>query len=448
MSLQSWKNLAHWLWLFSLLAAIILCASLAKAQVDVQVPRANQQYIVAARNAVFGTSGAVSDCTKGSCGFNNNWIFPALYAQETICVTVYNTSASNENFNFMVSAVNDPGVVTYTGNTSRWAVPIAADGTISTGGSTGVNAGSFAQYYFQVSGASRVVLIFSNSTLATGADIVISQSSTASYSSNPGQIVSTTISGNSADLQGINDVQIAGQVIQTGFAPPYTSSMAFIPIISPTGKGSIITSFPINPFLIGCDVGGGGSVVAGKLQYVDCDSIGRLLVSGQTGVGTALAGLNPLAAGFQDGSGNSQFVAPSTPLPVALPNAALDPCQNGNIAKSSVFKNITTATTTAVIASSGSTVIYVCGYNLVMTGTTTADTIFLEDGTGAACVTTQVQKTPNYSSGILTNGATAFTVGFGGQTVFSTASSGEVCAVTGTVATTPTISLMVTYVQQ
>lgn len=134
---------------------------------------------------------------------------------------------------------------------------------------------------------------------------------------------------------------------------------------------------------------------------------------------------------------------------VGITNTAgsTDPCQNPSVIKSSTFANITTATTTAIVTSSGSTKVYVCGFAFDMVATTAADTLLLEDGTGAACATTQVPKTATFSSGILTNGSEQLAVGLGGQTVFSTAASGEVCAVS-TVGTGPTIALQVSYVQQ
>ncbi len=123
-----------------------------------------------------------------------------------------------------------------------------------------------------------------------------------------------------------------------------------------------------------------------------------------------------------------------------------DPCQNSSIAKSSAFANITTATTTALVPVSGATVVYVCGLVLNMTGTTTPDTVIFQQGTGAACSGSPVALTSTFSSGVLTQGGTSVTYG-SGSTIFKTAASNGLCALT-TIATTPTIAVQITYVQQ
>lgn len=138
------------------------------------------------------------------------------------------------------------------------------------------------------------------------------------------------------------------------------------------------------------------------------------------------------------------FLCPIGVAGVSNITNALDPCQNPYVTKQSIFKNITTATTTAVIAASGTQTIYVCGYQFQMTSTVAADTVLLEDGTGAACVTTQVVKTPTYNSGITTIN---IPVGFSGLSVFQTAAGGEICALS-TVGTGPVIALFITYVQK
>lgn len=183
------------------------------------------------------------------------------------------------------------------------------------------------------------------------------------------------------------------------------------------------------------------------LAYLGCLVILILLFPSRAGTQSATG--NMTSNGFRvDSSGRMQVVGSgdttAAAMPVTFPTTQLDPCQDNAVAKQSIFKNISSATTTAVITSSASTVIYVCGYDIQMTSTVTADTLLLQDGTGAAWVTTQVPKTPTYNSGITTIN---ISVGFGGQSVFQTAAGGEICAVS-TVGTGPVIALMVTYVQQ
>jgi hypothetical protein len=124
-----------------------------------------------------------------------------------------------------------------------------------------------------------------------------------------------------------------------------------------------------------------------------------------------------------------------------------DPCQSTAIVKQSAFANITTATTTALVTPSGSTVVYVCGFSLDMVATVAADTLYFEQGTGAACASGPTAISPTYSSGILTNGAVVIPYGNGGATIFKTATSNGLCAVS-TVGTGPSIGVLVSYVQQ
>lgn len=162
--------------------------------VDVQVQRANQPYIVVARGALWGSSGATADCTHQACGVNNTWIFPSLYTQETVCLTIFNSSSSNASFNIQATATNDPSTTGYTANTARWFSPIAVDGTTNSSGAVTINAGAFGMFYFQTSGASRIAILITNSSAINGgADIVISQSSTTTYSSNTGFVISSNI---------------------------------------------------------------------------------------------------------------------------------------------------------------------------------------------------------------------------------------------------------------
>src|SRR5437879_5656570 len=62
-----------------------------------------------------------------------------------------------------------------------------------------------------------------------------------------------------------------------------------------------------------------------------------------------------------------------------------DPCQSNGIAKSSIVLNITSATTTQLVALSAGKQIFVCGFNFTMVGT--VQTLAFEYGTGASCGT-------------------------------------------------------------
>jgi hypothetical protein len=130
--------------------------------------------------------------------------------------------------------------------------------------------------------------------------------------------------------------------------------------------------------------------------------------------------------------------------PTVVPGLT-DPCQDFGNLKSSAFANITTATTTALVAPSGSTNIYVCGYEITSSSTTTANTVILENGTGASCATSPTALSPTMSNS--NAGATPVIWRRHGTTIFATGASQGLCALT-TIGTAPNITVWITYVQQ
>lgn len=130
----------------------------------------------------------------------------------------------------------------------------------------------------------------------------------------------------------------------------------------------------------------------------------------------------------------------------SLPNFVGDPCQSPGSIKQAARNTFAAAGTTQIISASPGQVVYVCSIAMNMIGTTAADTLQLEGGTGTNCATVNSTMTPVFSSGILTSGSYSQTIGYGG-TVTSNQVSNAVCAVT-TVGTGPSIALLVTFVQQ
>lgn len=118
--------------------------------------------------------------------------------------------------------------------------------------------------------------------------------------------------------------------------------------------------------------------------------------------------------------------------------AVTDPCQSPWAAKSSVPVAISTATTTQLVALSGTTKVYVCGLNATVGATTT---IGLNYGTGASCGTGTTALT-----GVLAPATgTMINIGGGEATAVSSAAGNALCAVsTGTGG----INGVLTYVQQ
>lgn len=274
------RGLSFGVWLLLFIVACVL-VPLARCQVDIQVSRPDQTYIVVARNAQWGVSGGGSgDCSITSCGFNNNFIFPSLYAQESICISVFNSGANPVTFNLTVSGNNDPGAGKFQGNAARWSVPVAADGTTNSAGAVTVGGGTWAQFYVQSSGAARIALIFSGSAVALGgADIVVSQSQTASYSSDIGLIVSSIISNPIGT--GVNITQVAGLPFTNG-----TSFLSGIPVQPVNARNTNVAATNPNPFMIGCvfnTAGSVGVVAVSRSQLVNCDNAGDIALAGNDG---------------------------------------------------------------------------------------------------------------------------------------------------------------------
>jgi hypothetical protein len=125
-----------------------------------------------------------------------------------------------------------------------------------------------------------------------------------------------------------------------------------------------------------------------------------------------------------------------------------DPCSYAQ--KSSVKIAITTATTTAMVAVSGSTTVYVCGFDFTISNVvTTANTLKFESGTGTACATPVADLTGIYNAGGVTAAAPTHvqSAGTGGGTVFNGGASNGVCAVTA-IGATAAFEGVLTFVQQ
>lgn len=141
-------------------------------------------------------------------------------------------------------------------------------------------------------------------------------------------------------------------------------------------------------------------------------------------------------SGGQGGAATTpQFVSPVT----------TDPCQSSAASKSSVVINVATAVTTQLVAVSGSTVIYVCGFVVTVGSTVLPNTLQFEYGTGGTCgAGTTVLTGALNTAGMLTG---AINYGGAGESIFKTAAANALCVVS-TVGTGPSIQGVVTYVQQ
>jgi|SRR5579859_5001133 len=127
------------------------------------------------------------------------------------------------------------------------------------------------------------------------------------------------------------------------------------------------------------------------------------------------------------------------------PGANTDPCQSSLLVKSSASINITSATTSALVALSGTKAVYVCDVNITILGlATTAGTIQFGYSTVAACASSVTALTGTIQ-GTTTAGSTIAFNASGGSTQFTAPSANGLCVTT--TGTSPGFQGYVTYVQ-
>ena len=138
-------------------------------------------------------------------------------------------------------------------------------------------------------------------------------------------------------------------------------------------------------------------------------------------------GVTPLMGNGNTGTGSHRVTT-----------ADNDPCQTSGRAKSSVVIAVTADA--QLVALSGSTIVYVCGFSVTVTGTT--PTFRLISGTGTVCATGLTGRTGAYAP--LTG--TYMQGGGGSATLFATAAGEALCMdVEGT---SPSVQGVLTYIQQ
>lgn len=369
-STQSGLSFGVWL-LLVVLACVIV--PLARCQVDIIPSRPDQDYMIIARGAQWGVSGAGSgDCSirTSACGVNNNFVFPTRFALESITVYVFNNSAvSNEAaITLNVAAASDPAVVQFQNNAAKWSAALTLNLNAGV-----INGGASSSAIFQTSGAARVALTFGGGFVAgdtLGADIVVVQSQ---------------ISGASSSL-----ISSSVGTLVNGLFP----------------ANSVNTTLAnLNPLVGGCRVtpsatsGGGGP----RNQFLNCDTLGNLGTF-LTSAGLAISGTNPLPVTFSA-------------------TGALDPCSDSGVAKSSAVVTAGAAATTQIVALSAGKQIFVCGYQISQA--TLAGTLAWTSGTGVNCAANIVTLT----GAMQTIVGQPFTYS-GPGTIFTVASGSELCLTT------------------
>lgn len=119
-----------------------------------------------------------------------------------------------------------------------------------------------------------------------------------------------------------------------------------------------------------------------------------------------------------------------------------DLCQNPNVVKSSAVVNISTATTTELVAASAGKKVYLCSFHTSTGGTTPTIQFKYGTKTTTACDT----GATNLSGAFAPPSATMFSLTGASGTLLSTPAANELCATTG--GTSPAFIGVVVYVQR
>ena len=213
-------------------------------------------------------------------------------------------------------------------------------------------------------------------------------------------------------------------------------------IQGPRGVNGPVTG---NPLLLGASDGS-------LIRNVAADSAGRLTIVGAATSGTAKSGFPVQIGGVFNTTvptlttgqvGEQQLSARASILAIDGIDA-VDPCASNGVATSTVSVALSTTGVTEIVAASGSTTVYVCGFAITTSGTTTPSFQF-QRGTGDKCATGNANLTGAFGGGA--QAATGQTVTSpGGFTQFKGNASDAVCIAPG--GTAPSLQGYVTYKQK
>lgn len=217
---------------------------------------------------------------------------------------------------------------------------------------------------------------------------------------------------------------------------------AFTATISASSDGGI-TTVPLQCAMVdGTQFGNSFTLAANASVEISCghqSGDDALIISTAAGPATGTANVTISPASFPSIDG-------STILSVLSPIGA-DPCQNSNVAKSSVAINITSAATTQLVAISGTKSIYVCHFDMTISEViTTPNTLQFEYGTSTTCVGANKLTGLYGDKGITAGAPIVVSAGYGG-TIFAVPSANGLCALTA-IGAAGSFQGILTYVQQ
>lgn len=291
-----------------------------------------------------------------------------------------------------------------------------------------------------------VTPLMGNGVTGTGSQRVTVASDNTAFAVNATlQTGANTIGALTAN-QSVNVAQVNGVATTTGSGVVGTGVQRVVlatDVALPTGT-NVIGALTANQAVNTAQINGvaptmGNGVSGTGVQRVTLasDSTGQVaLATGSATIGALTANQSINAAQvngvtYLTGNGGTGTGSPRVTLP------SNDPCQTSGVVKSSVVVNVTADA--QLIALSGSTTIYVCGFSVSIAGT--APTFRLISGTGSVCATGLTGRTGAYAP--LTG---TYMPAGGAFTMTATAAGEALCMdVEGT---SPSVQGVLTYVQQ
>jgi hypothetical protein len=263
-----------------------------------------------------------------------------------------------------------------------------------------------------------------NATLQTGANVI-------------GSISNTTFTVTQATGSNLHAVLDAGAAIIGKFGIDQTTPGTTNGVVINSGTTTVTQATGTNLHAV---LDAGAAVIGHVINDASAAVIGAVTQSGTWTVQPGnTANTTPWLATISQG-GNSASVSAGGALRTSPFIGTGGTSVQAIACNNSVAINISTATTTTLVAVSGATAIFVCGYDIeVVSGTT--PTYKLVYGTGAACVTGQVALTGQYQDGA---GSHA-TAGTGIGLLMQTPASQGLCLVT--TGTTPNVQGRLTFGQ-
>lgn len=256
------------------------------------------------------------------------------------------------------------------------------------------------------------------------------------FTSGPGAVVLTPSSTNTA-----GDVNVGGGNVQVQGMAASGSPVAGNPVLVAGSDGTNARTLGVtaaNQLVTQVSVAGADGLA---------NTVGYSLVT--PGGGNAVPGAFPhLFNGATWDRWRSTLLPGSASVTQQNSAGFTDPCALPSALKSSKPINITSATTTSLVAVSGSTAVYVCGFTVTISQVvTTPNTIQFEYGTGASCTGTTALTGIMGGGGVTAAAPITVSAGNGGSTIFTAPASNGICAVTA-IGGSGSFQGFLTYVQQ